>query len=112
MPMSCFSCSMNMPRLSRSAMLSVCMMVARIKMGSVGRRTCNRGIVLVHPDQRGTIATACDSRMFWLHRPVYLGYTGGDLSSEEDHGRRMASPPPKQTMKERILETADKLFYL
>src|ERR1700720_3702598 len=24
----------------------------------------------------------------------------------------MASPPPKQTMKERILETADKLFYL
>jgi AcrR family transcriptional regulator len=50
--------------------------------------------------------------MFWLHRPVYLGYTGGDLSSEEDHGRRMASPPPKQTMKERILETADKLFYL
>ncbi len=34
------------------------------------------------------------------------------LSSEEDHGRRMASPPPKQTMKERILETADKLFYL
>lgn len=50
--------------------------------------------------------------MFWLHRPVYLGYTGDDLSSEEDHGRRMASPPPKQTMKERILETADKLFYL
>jgi AcrR family transcriptional regulator len=27
-------------------------------------------------------------------------------------GHRMASPPPKQTMKERILETADKLFYL
>jgi len=25
---------------------------------------------------------------------------------------RMTSPPPKQTMKERILETADKLFYL
>ena len=50
--------------------------------------------------------------MFWLHRPVYLGYTRGELSSEEDHGRRMASPPPKQTMKERILETADKLFYL
>ena len=24
----------------------------------------------------------------------------------------MAPPPPKQTMKERILETADKLFYL
>ena len=34
------------------------------------------------------------------------------LSSEEDHDRRMASPPPKQTMKERILETADRLFYL
>ncbi|VIO75489.1 HTH-type transcriptional repressor KstR2 [Bradyrhizobium ivorense] len=34
------------------------------------------------------------------------------LSSEDDPGPRMASPPPKQSMKERILETADKLFYL
>jgi AcrR family transcriptional regulator len=34
------------------------------------------------------------------------------LSSEQDIDQRMASPPPKQTMKERILETADRLFYL
>ena len=54
----------------------------------------------------------CDSHFLWLHRPVYLGYTGAQLSSKEHYGRRMASPPPKQTMKERILETADKLFYL
>ncbi len=34
------------------------------------------------------------------------------LSSEQDAFRCMAPPPAPQTMKERILETADKLFYL
>ncbi|MEY9885731.1 AcrR family transcriptional regulator [Bradyrhizobium sp. USDA 328] len=34
------------------------------------------------------------------------------LSSEQDACYRMAPPPKQQTMKERILETADKLFYL
>ena len=34
------------------------------------------------------------------------------LSSEQDTSRCMAPPTTPQTMKERILETADKLFYL
>jgi len=43
---------------------------------------------------------------------VYLGYKGPVLSSEQDARYRMAPPPAPQTMKERILQTADKLFYL
>ena len=43
---------------------------------------------------------------------MYLGYERCTLSSEPDAHERMAPPTTPQTMKERILETADKLFYL
>jgi hypothetical protein len=45
-------------------MLSVSIMDAPIRIGSVGRRTFNRGIVFVLPFGCGTIATACDSSVF------------------------------------------------
>ena len=70
MPMSCVSGCMKMPKLCRRPMLSVSISEAPIRMGSVGRRTCSRDIVLVLPRGRISTKSTCDSRIFGLHRPV------------------------------------------
>jgi len=60
--MSCVNGCKKMPRLCRSPMLSVSMMEAPIRIGSVGRSTCNRGIFfsLMGTAQTPTSAFAAD----------------------------------------------------
>src|SRR5205085_11515994 len=49
---------------------------------------------------------------FRVHRPVYLGYNLPGLSSQRPPHARMAPLPAKPDMKDRILQTAVRLFYL
>ena len=59
-PMSCVSGCMKMPKLCRRPMLSVSMMEAPIRMGSVGRRICSRAIVFILPKWRNSNAACCN----------------------------------------------------
>ena len=115
MPMSCVSGCRKMPRLCRRPMLSVSISEAPIRMGSVGRRICSRGIVLVLSlDRRlrkprpavssGLITPICVTKLCSL---MALSVKG-----ERTQVCVKMSRPEKPAMKERILETADRLFYL
>src|SRR3954454_3032402 len=108
--MSCVSGCMKMPKLCRRPMLSVSSMEAPIRIGRVGRRACSRGIVLVLPERRKSKKRPAI--------PVRFDYTDlckwarMERQANSTPIHRMASVQNKTSMKERILETADKLFYL
>src|SRR5260370_35187404 len=100
----------KMPRDCRRPMLRLSMSEAPIKMGSVGRRICSRGIFLVLPFMtRGSKI-----------RPLGLDYTdlcnycmAGAVVKPNSTQVCVKMPLPQKTpTKDRILETTDRWFYL
>ena len=113
MPMSCVSGCMKMPSDCRRPMLRVSISEAPIRMGSVGRRTLQQGHCSCSPSwppvrnphpaiAPGLITPICVIKL----QPAAA------VKGQRTQVCVQMSRSEKTDMKERILETADRLFYL
>src|ERR1700676_31802 len=99
----------KMPSDCRRPMLRLSISEAPIRIGSVGRRSCSRGIFLVLP----LITRGSKIRRLGLDYTDLCNYciAGGVVKPNSTQVCVTMPLPQKTPMKERILETADRLFY-